>query len=87
MGLSTGHTRGAAITVDGELKVAIANERLTRIKTDHADDIPVESMDYCINALGITYDDIDLYVYNITEPVNKVPEQFQDEQKNFLKRV
>ena len=77
MGLSTGHTRGAAVTVDGELKVAIANERLTRIKTDHSDELPFESMDYCIDALGITYDDIDLFVYNITEPVNKVPGQFQ----------
>jgi carbamoyltransferase len=76
MGLSTGHTRGAAITVDGELKVAISNERITRIKTDHSDEMPVESMQYCIDALGITYDDIDIFVYNITEPVNKVTRDF-----------
>lgn len=77
MGLSAGHTRGAAITVDGELKVAIANERLTRIKDDRSESIAIESMDYCIDTLGITYDDIDLFVYNITEEVNKVPEEFQ----------
>lgn len=78
MGLSTGHNRGAAITVDGELKVAISNERITRIKTDHSDEIPVESMQYCIDALGITYDDIDIFVYNITEPENKIVRDFTE---------
>ena len=77
MGLSTGHTRGAAITIDGELKVAISNERITRIKTDHSDELPVEAMKYCIDALNITYDDIDIFVYNITEPVNKVTKNFE----------
>ena len=77
MGLSTGHNRGAAITVDGELKVAISNERITRIKTDHSDEMPVESMQYCLDALGLTYSDIDIFVYNITEPLNKVTEHFE----------
>lgn len=77
MGISTGHTRGAAITVNGELAVAISNERLTRIKTDHSDELPKQAMKYCIDALGITYKDIDLFVYNITEPVNKVVTDFR----------
>ena len=77
MGLSTGHNRGTAITVDGEMKVAISNERITRIKTDHSDELPVESMQYCLDALGITYNDIDLFVYNITEPENKVTARFE----------
>jgi len=77
MGISTGHTRGAAITINGELAVAISNERLTRIKTDHSDELPKEAMYYCISALGITYKDIDLFVYNITEPVNKVVQDFR----------
>jgi len=79
MGISTGHTRGSAITINGELAVAISNERLTRIKTDHSDELPKQAMEYCIDALGITYKDIDLFVYNITEPVNKVIIDF----KNF----
>jgi carbamoyltransferase len=77
MGLSTGHNRGAAITVDGEIKVAISNERITRIKTDHSEELPVESMQYCIDALGISYDDIDIFVYNITEPVNTATRDFE----------
>jgi len=77
MGLSTGHNRGAAITVDGEMKVAISNERITRVKTDHSDEMPIESMNYCLEALGITYNDVDLFVYNITEPENKVTASFE----------
>ena len=76
MGISTGHNRGAAITVDGEIKVAISNERITRIKTDHSQELPVESMQYCIDTLGITYNDIDVFVYNITEPVNTATRDF-----------
>lgn len=78
MGISTGHTRGAAITVDGEIVVAISNERITRIKTDHSDELPKQAMHYCVSALGIAYRDIDLFVYNITEPVNKVVRDFKE---------
>lgn len=77
MGLSAGHNRGAAITIDGEIAVAISNERITRIKTDHSDEMPIESMQYCIDALGLTYDDIDIFIYNITEPVNKITRDFE----------
>ena len=77
MGLSTGHNRGAAITVDGEIKVAISNERITRIKIDNSEELPVESMQYCIDALGISYDDVDIFIYNITEPVNAVTRDFE----------
>jgi carbamoyltransferase len=76
MGLSVGHNRGAAITVDGILKVAIANERITRIKTDRSDCLPFEAMDYCINTLDITYDDITIFVYNTTEHANNIPNEF-----------
>lgn len=87
MGLSTGHNRGAAITVDGEMKVAISNERITRIKTDHSDEMPLEAMQYCIDALGITYDDVDIFVYNITEPENKVVQNFTKVTKQPLSKL
>ena len=77
MGISTGHNRGAAITIDGEIKVAISNERVTRIKTDHSAELPVEAMQYCIDALGISYSDVDIFVYNITEPVNAATRDFE----------
>ena len=78
MGISTGHNRGAAITVDGEIKVAISNERITRIKVDRSMELPVESMQYCIDALGISYSDIDVFVYNITEQVNTATRDFEE---------
>jgi carbamoyltransferase len=78
LGFSVGHNRGAAITVDGEIKVSVSNERITRRKTDHSKDIPEESIDYCLNALGITYADVDLWVYNITEEDVDIPAQFEE---------
>ena len=79
MGISIGHNRGAAIAIDGEIKVAISNERITRIKTDRSEHLPVESMRYCIDALGLKYTDIDTFVYNTTEDVNYTPEEFSYE--------
>ena len=79
MGISVGHNRGASISIDGVIRYAISNERLTRIKTDRSDSIPVESMRYCISALGISYEDIDLFVYNTTEDTNNVEAEFTKE--------
>ena len=76
LGFSVGHSRGAAITIGGELKVAITNERITRIKTDHSDRLPMESIDYCLTALGLTYNDVDTWVWNTTEENADVPGQF-----------
>lgn len=87
MGISTGHDRGAAITIDGKIKIAISNERLSRKKTDRSDQIPVEAMRYCIDALSISYDDIDVFVYNTTEETNLVPEQFELETKQSLSKL
>ena len=77
LGFLTGHTRGATITIDGEVKVSIANERITRLKTDASKAIPIESIDYCLNALGLTYNDVDLYVYNTTQENADIPNNFQ----------
>jgi len=76
LGFSVGHSRGAAITINGELRVAIANERITRIKTDHSDRLPLESIKYCLTALGLTYNDVDAWVWNTTEESSDVPGQF-----------
>jgi carbamoyltransferase len=79
MGISIGHNRGAAITINGDLKVAISNERVTRIKTDHSDSLPLESMRYCLEALNLEYKDIDAFIYNTTEDINRAPEEFEIE--------
>ena len=70
LGFSVGHDKGAAIIEDGELLVAITQERLTRIKHDGAyseGTIPLDSINYCLNYLGLTFKDIDIFVYSTTE--------------------
>jgi carbamoyltransferase len=87
MGISTGHDRGAAITIDGKIVVAISNERLSRKKTDRSDQIPVEAMRYCLKALSLTYEDIDVFIYNTTEDINSVPQQFESETNQSLSKL
>jgi len=70
LGFSVGHDKGAAIIENGKLLVAITQERLTRIKHDGAyseGTIPLDSINYCLNYLGLTFKDIDIFVYSTTE--------------------
>jgi len=78
LAFSIGHDRGAALTVNGEMKVAINEERISRIKCDRSDRIPNKSINYCLNALGLNPGDVDLFVYNTTEDINDVPQQFEE---------
>lgn len=77
LGFSVGHDRGATLIVNGKVIVGITEERLSRIKHDAMDSIPVQSINYCIGYANINFKDIDLFVYNITVDENKVPEQFE----------
>jgi len=79
LGFSVGHHKGAVIIEDGKVIVGISQERLTRIKSDGAysgGKIPFESINYCLNYLNLTYEDIDYYVYSTTELIDDVEEQF-----------
>jgi carbamoyltransferase len=78
LGFSIGHDRGAVLIKNGEVVIGITDERLTRIKHDgaYSSQIPIESLNYCVNNIGITYDDVDLFVYNHTENVYDVESQF-----------
>lgn len=79
LGFSVGHDKGAVIIEDGKVTVGITQERLSRIKHDGAHQggiIPFESINYCLNAIGITHKDIDLFVYSTTEIEDKVPADF-----------
>lgn len=67
IGLTNGHDRGCAIMFDGELAIAINEERISRIKRDHSLEIPTKSIDYCMEHLGISEDEIDLVAYTTTE--------------------
>jgi carbamoyltransferase len=80
LGFSVGHDKGAAIIEDGKLLVAITEERITRIKNDGAysgGKIPLDSMRYCLDYLGITFKDIDLFVYSTTEMKDDVESQLK----------
>jgi len=81
LGFSVGHDKGAVIIEDGKVVVGITQERLSRIKHDGAysgGKIPFESINYCLNALGLTLEDIDSYVYSTTEIVDDVEKQFKE---------
>ena len=86
LGFSNGHDKGAVVIEDGEIRVGITQERLTRVKHDggyQGGKIPWESINYCLNYLGWSYNDLDLVVYSTTEMVDDVHQQFQNKVRNF----
>jgi carbamoyltransferase len=63
LGLNTyDHDVSACLLRDGVIAYAIAKERITRVK--HASGFYQEVIDYCLEAEGITLDDVDLIVRN-----------------------
>lgn len=63
LGLNTyDHDVSACLLRDGAIAFAIAKERITREK--HASGFYKEVIDYCLDAEGITLDDVDLVVRN-----------------------
>jgi carbamoyltransferase len=63
------HDFGAAVVVDGQVRVAIEEERLSRIKHHSLERLSVDalrlrSVDYCLAAIGATLDDVDVVVAN-----------------------
>ena len=56
------HDVSACLLRDGAIACAIEKERLTRVK--HAGGFFQEAVDYCLSAVGITLDDVDLVVRN-----------------------
>src|SRR5882757_430446 len=59
LGLNTyDHDVSACLLKDGAIAFAVAKERITREK--HASGFYKEVIDYCLDAEGITLDDIDL---------------------------
>ena len=79
LGFSVGHDKGAVVIENGKVVVGITQERLTRVKHDGAfqgGKIPIESINYCLNYLEITYKEIDLFVYSTTEEIDDVDIQF-----------
>jgi len=80
LGLNTyDHDVSACLLRDGAIAFAIAKERITREK--HATGFYKEVIDYCLDAEGITLDDVDLIVRNCyILPVGEMEERlvYQD---------
>ena len=75
LGLNTyDHDVSACLLRDGVIAYAIAKERITRVK--HANGFYKEVIDYCLEAEGITLDDVDLIVRNCyIMPVQEMEER------------
>lgn len=58
LGLHKGHDSSAALIVNGEIVADVAEERFSRIK--HHAGLPFRSVGYCLQAGGLTMDDIDV---------------------------
>lgn len=79
LGFSVGHDKGAVLIKDGEILVGITEERITRIKHDggYSYSLPTKSIEYCISAAGISFSDIDRFVYSTTELPDEYGEAFE----------
>jgi carbamoyltransferase len=61
VGLNVGHDGGAAVSIDGIVKCAISEERLTRKKYSPG---YINSFFYCLNALNLKIEDVSLVVFS-----------------------
>lgn len=93
VGMSAGHDRGVVVIQDGKVLIGITQARLSRIKGDGGkhrqggEGLPLASLDYCLNHLGLTYSDIDLYVYSSTESFDGMEDQFEYNLKQPLDKL
>ncbi|MFD8934652.1 carbamoyltransferase [Streptomyces sp. NPDC059578] len=73
LGISCSHDASACLLRGGEVIAAIQLERLTRIKRDGRPFLNTRAAaDYCLDAAGLTRDDVDLFAFNSQ---NLVPTQ------------
>ncbi len=61
--LAVGHDAAAALIIDGDVKIAIEEERLTRKKRAY-DTLPILSSKCCLDYAKLTLDDIDCVVFD-----------------------
>jgi carbamoyltransferase len=62
LGTGLSHDGSSCLLRDGEVRVAIEKERITRVKHDGFGD--TETIQYCLDAEGIGFDQVDLVVQN-----------------------
>lgn len=86
VGFSVGHDKGAVLIVNGIVIVGISEERLSRLKHDKAFDhnIPLASINYCLDYANLTYDQVDLYAWNTAEVGEGVEETVKFDFQYYL---
>jgi carbamoyltransferase len=57
LGIHVGHDSNAALIVDGKIAASVLEERFVRVK--HYAGLPIHSIAYCLEAGGVSIDDID----------------------------
>lgn len=61
IGINTGHNGGCALCIDGKIRIAISEERLTRVKNTPG---WLNALKYCLENSGLKLSDIDLVVFS-----------------------
>lgn len=66
VGISASHDASACLMINGKISYGIQLERLTRVKRDGRSVLDSTlAVDYCLEAAGLTRDDVNCFAYNI----------------------
>lgn len=79
LGISVGHDMGSVLIKDGEILIGITEERLSRIKNDggYKYQLPELSIKHCVENAGISFSEIDRFIYTTTELPDDYTKQFE----------
>lgn len=84
LGIHIGHDSSSSLIIDGQIVADVSEERFTRIK--HYAGLPVNSIDFCLKAGKISFDEIDYIAISgeITDPKLKILFNLTDEKFNQI---
>lgn len=75
LGVHIGHDSSVALVVDGKIIADVAEERFSRLK--HFAGLPLRAIEYCLNAGGITMEDINVIATPTSWPVLELNHIFE----------
>lgn len=82
IGFYKGHNNTACILKDGEILAAVSEERFNRIK--NTDVFPKQAIDYCIQAVGTTAREVDLFVHHFEDPLGSITPTGEEQKTKSL---